>query len=160
MCSYVVAVWNDLYKKTQCVKVCHHLLSCLVTVHTCVLAAKLVDGRVIVQYIDLLKVMALSNLEIVRVMGRCDLYTACSKLFVNVWICDDRDLSVCERQLQHLSHYICISLIVRIYGNGCISEKCLRSCCCYLDKSSRLPNYRIVDVPEIAVLLLVDNLCI
>ena len=155
-----MAVWNDLYEESKCVKVCHHLLSCLVAVHACILAAQLIDGCIIVQYIYLLKVVTLSNLEIVRVMGRCNLYTACSELLVNIWICDNRDLSVCKWQLQHLSNYICVSLIIRIYSNSCISEKCLRSCGCYLNKSSRLSNYRIVDVPEISVLLLMDNLCI
>ena len=160
MCSYVVAVWNYLYEKSQCVKVCHHLLSCLVAIHACILASELIYGCIIVQYIYLLKIVTLSNLEVVRVMCRCDLYTSCSKLLVNIWICDNRDLSVCKWQLQHLSYYICVSLIVRIYCNGCISEKCLRSCGCYLHKSSRLSNYRIVDMPEESVLLLMYNLSI
>ena len=68
------------------------------------------------------QVVALPHLEVVRVMCRCDLYTSCSKLLVNIWICDNRDLSVCKWQLQHLSYYICVSLIVRIYCNGCIAQ--------------------------------------
>ena len=96
MCSYVVAVWNYLYEKSQCVKVCHHLLSCLVAVHACILASELIYGCIIVQYIYLLKIVTLSNLEVVRVMCRCDLYTSCSKLLVNIWICDNRDLSVSQ----------------------------------------------------------------
>ena len=104
--------------------------------------------------------MTFSYLEIVRIMCRCDLYTACSELFIYVRICDNRNLPVCTWKLQSFSNDILIALIIRVYSYGCISEKCLRTCCCDLYESAFLANYRIVDMPEKSFLLLMLYLCV
>ena len=56
-------------------------------------------------------------------MGRCDLYTSCSEFFVYIFIGDHRNLSVCERKLQHLADEILVALIFRIYGNSSITQQ-------------------------------------
>ena len=153
-------VWYNLHKKSECIKISNHCLSCLVTIHACILAAKLVDRSIIIHNIDLFEIMTLSNLEIVRIVCRCDLYTAGSKIFIYILISNHRNLTVREWQLQHLTNDILVSLVLWIYCNGCITEQCLRTCGCDLYESSFLANNRIIDVPEEAILLLMYNLCI
>ena len=104
--------------------------------------------------------MTASNLKVVRIMCRCDLYTAGSEFFVNILISNYRDLSVCKRQLQHLANQILVSLIFRIYCNCSITQKCLRTCGCDLNETSFLSYDGIIDVPEKSVLVLMHNLCI
>ena len=43
--------------------------------------------------------MAFSNLKVVRVMCRCDLYAAGSEFLVNIGIRNDRNLTVYDRKL-------------------------------------------------------------
>ena len=103
--------------------------------------------------------MTLSNLEVIRVMSRCDLYCTGSKLFIYIVIRHDRNLFIHQRKQYILAYDIFVSLIVRVYGNSCISQHCLRTCCCDLQKT--ICSYdRIFDVPEVACLLLMLYLCI
>ena len=93
-------------------------------------------------------------------MCRCDLYASCSKFFVNILIRDNRDLTVSQRQFQHLADQIFVSLIIRIYCNCSISKQCFRTGGCDLYKSAFLSYDRIIDVPEKSVLILMLYLCI
>ena len=160
MCTNHMLMWYNLHEKPESLQVINHCLSCLVTVHACVLATKLVDCGIIVHNIDLFEIMTLSNLKIVRIVCRCDLYTAGSEIFIYIRIRDHRDLTIGQRQLQHLAYNILVALIFRIDCHGCIAKQRLRTCGCDLYKSSFFANNRIIDVPEEAVLFLVYNLCI
>ena len=155
-----MSMWHNLYQKAECLKVCYHCLSCLVAVHTLILSAKGIDGSVIIQYINLLKIVTLTNLKVVRIMGRCNLNTACSELLINIIICNNRNLSVGKRKLKHLTNDILISVIIRINSYRGITKKGLRTGSCYLHESAFLTNYRVVNVPEESRLLLVNNLSI
>ena len=104
--------------------------------------------------------MAFSYLKVVRVVCRCDFYASGSELFVYVSICDNRDLTVGQRKLQHFSYNICISFILRIDSYGSIAEQSLRTGRCDFYEAAFFSNYRVVDVPEVACLLLIFNLCI
>ena len=160
MGTNTVTVRNNFYKESLLFQVFYHGLTCLVAVHTCIFSAKAVDGCVIIEDIDLLKIMAASNLEVIGVMCRCNLNAACSEFLVNILIGNNRDLSVCKRKFQHLAYKVLISLILRVYSNCCIAEKCLRTCGCDLNETSFLTYDRIIDVPEKSVLVLMYNLCI
>ena len=158
MGTNTVAVRNNFYKESLLFQVFYHGLTCLVAVHTCIFSAKAVDGCVIIEDIDLLKVMTASNLKVVGVVCRCNLNAACSEFLVNILIGNNRDLSVCKRKFQHLAYKVFISLILRVYSNCCIAEKCLRTCGCDLNETSFLTYDRIIDVPEKSVLVLMYNL--
>ena len=104
--------------------------------------------------------MTASNFEVVGVVCRCDLNTACSEFLINILIGNNRDLSVCKRKLQHLSYKVFISFILRVYSNCCIAEKCLRTSSRDLNETSFLTYDGIIDVPEKSVLILMHDLCI
>ena len=160
MCTNAVVVWNNFDQKSLCIEVCHHCLTCFVAVHSCVFAAKGIDGSVIVQDVDLFEIVAFTYFEVVRVVCRCDLNATCSEFFVNVLICDNRDLTVRQRQFQHLADQILVSLILRVYCHCGITEQCFRTCGCDFYESSFFAYDRIVDVPEKSVLVLMLNFCI
>ena len=65
--------------------------------------------------------MALSNLKVIWIMGRCDLNTAGTKLLVYILICNNRDLAVGLRQFQHLSNNVLVTVIIRINSNCSIT---------------------------------------
>ena len=98
--------------------------------------------------------MAFSNLKVVRVMCRCDLYAAGSEFLVNIGIRNDRDLTVYDRKQQLLSDDVFVTLIIRVYRNRRITEHRLRSGRRDLHKSAFLADDRIVDMPEKSILLL------
>ena len=155
MGSYVVNMILYFYEKSLCLKIRNHCLSRLIAVHTCVFSALFIHGRVIIHDIDLRQVVASSHLEIVGVMCRCDLYASGSELFVYIGIRDHRNLTVCQRKLQHLSDKILIALIFRINRNGGIPQKGFRTGRGDLNISAFLSNDWIIDMPEMSRLFLV-----
>ena len=104
--------------------------------------------------------MAFSYLKIVRVVCRCNFNASGSELFVYVSICDNRDFTVGQRKFQHFSYNISVSFILRIDSYGSIAEQSLRTGRCDFYEAAFFSNYRVVDVPEVACLLLIFNLCI
>ena len=94
----IVAVRNNFHEKSHFLQILDHGFSRLIAVHAEVFARD-IDGRVIVHDADLFQVVAFSDLEVVRVVGRCDLYAAGSEFLVNILVGDHRDLAVCERKL-------------------------------------------------------------
>ena len=160
MSSNAVVVRNYLYQKSKFFQICYHCLTCFVTVHTSVFSAKLVDGRIVIHNIDLFQIVTASNLEVIRVMSRCDLYTACSEFLIYIFISDHRDFSVCKRKLQHLADKIFVTLIFRVYGNSSITQQSFRTCSCDLYETAFFPYDRVINVPEKSVLILMLNLCI
>ena len=84
MCSDCVSMRNYFYQETLLIEVFYHSLSGFVTVHSGVLSALVVHRTVVIQNADFLKVMAFSYFEVIRVVCRCDLHTASSKLLVHI----------------------------------------------------------------------------
>ena len=159
MSSYCMHVRNNLYKVSLLIQICYDCLSGLVTIHSCVFSTLLIDRSIIIHDVDLRKIMTLSYFEIIRVMCRCDLNSTCSEFFIYIIIRNDWDLTVCKRKDRHLSYDIFVSLIIRVNGDCCISEQCLRTCCCDL-KETVCSGDRILDVPEVSVLILMLYLCV
>ena len=153
MCSNIMRVRNNLYKISLLFQISNHCFSCFVTIHTCIFTTILfVDRRIIVHDIDLRKIMAFSDFKVVRVVSRCNLNSTCSEFFVYIIICNDRNLSVCQRQKTFFSYDIFVSLIIRMYCDCRISKHCLRTCCRNL-KEIICSNDRIFDMPEESILL-------
>ena len=74
----------DTAEITLGIKICNNLLSGLITVKACIFAAKLVDGTIIIHHIDFRQIMSLTNLKIVRVMGRCNLNSTCTFVLIRM----------------------------------------------------------------------------
>ena len=160
MDTNVVRMRNNLHEKTKLLQILNHCLSCLVAIHAIVLASRAVDRCIVMHDTDLRQVVATTNLEIVRVMCRGDLYASGTELLVYIGVSDNRNLTVGQRKFEHLADKILVAIIIRIYCNCGIAEQSLRTGCCDLNKSVFLANDRVVDVPEKAVLFLMLNLCV
>ena len=160
MSTYHMSMRNCLYKKSLSFKVFKNCLSCLISVHSMITSIRTVNSSVIIHNIYLFKVMSLTNLKVVRVMSRCNLNTTSSELLIYIRICNNRNLSVNKRKKKSLTNDISISLIIRINGNCSITQKCFRTSCSYLNKSSFFSNYWIINMPEMSFLLFMYNLCI
>ena len=153
----IVLVILDLNQGSCCIQICDDLLAAFHTVKTLVLAAVFIDGGIVVEYQNLLQIMALTHLEVVRVMARRNLNAAGTELHLNVLVCEDRDLTVHQRQNRLLADQMGIALIVRVDGYTGIAHIGLRTGGCDNQGFIRARN-RIADVPQLAVLLLVLNL--
>ena len=150
---------NDLHQQTEIGQILYHGLSCLIAVHAIILRSRAVDGRIIVQDRDLRQIVTLADLEVVRVVCRCDLYSTGSEGHIGMLIPDDRDLTIRKRKLHHLADHVLIARILRIDGDGGITEQGLRTGGCDLDLTGTIRE-RIEDMPEVTLLLLVVYLCI
>ena len=98
--------------------------------------------------------------KVVRVMCRCDLYTACSEFLIYIFICDDRNLSVCQRQASasyrrypYNAHPS--DLLQLPYHPAVFPVWWLRSL-----QTSFFSNDRIIDMPEMSFLFFMLYLCV
>ena len=160
MCADIVAVVFNADKKAHLVKFLDNLRSRLISVHAAELAAVLVDGGVVVHDVDLGQVMALSDLEVVGVVGGRDLDDAGTEFPVDILVGDDRDLSVHERKPHIAADQVFIAVIFGMNGDGRITQHGLGTGGgklkeCGLGDLSVLLDQGILDVPEMARLLLV-----
>ena len=104
--------------------------------------------------------MSFSYFKVIGVMGWCDFYTACSKFFVYIFICHNRNFSVRKRQLQHFSYQVFVSFIFRIHCYRSISQKSFRTCGRDFHKFAFFSHYRIINMPEKSVLVFMFYLCV
>ena len=151
---------DDLYQKPKLLQILHDLTAGLITVHAGIFPAALIHGRVIIEDIDLLQMMALPNLKIIGVMGRRDLDTSGSEILVHVLVNDHGNLTVCQRKLQHLPYQITVAFIIRRNSNRRISQHCLRAGGRNLHEPSFLPHNGIKDMPEGSVLVFMLHLSV
>ena len=154
-----MAVFLDFYECAFLFEVFYYLLSCSISVHTCICRIVVNDSSIVVHNIDNRKVMTETYFKVVRVVCRSYLNNACSEVHFNVVISYDRYLSVNEREDNRLAYEVFIALVSRIYSYGSISEKCLRTCCCKLEISVAV-LYLIAEVPEMTCLILVCDLSV
>ena len=63
MRTNTVIMWNNFYEKSLRFKICYHCFTGFVAVHTCIFAAKSIDGSIIIQNIDFLQIMTLCLLQ-------------------------------------------------------------------------------------------------
>ena len=123
----VVFVVLDLNEVAAFLEVLNNRLAALVAVHALVLAAVCVDGRVLVEHENLLEVVALTHLEVVRVVARRNLDTAGAELHVNVLVAEDRDLAVHDREDAGLADQVLVALVVRVDRDAGIAHEGLRT---------------------------------
>ena len=128
MHAYGVSNVLNAYKKPQILKFLNNELPCLVPVHTLVFSAVGVDRSVIVEDVDLRKVMAFAHLIVVRIVGGCYFNYAGTEFHINVGIAYDGNFLVDDGQNSRLSDEMLISVVRGINGNGRISEHGFRTC--------------------------------
>ena len=104
--------------------------------------------------------MALANLKVVGVMGRCNLNHAGTEFHVHVLVRHDGDFAVDKGQHNRLAHDVLIPVVRRIYRQSRIAQHGLRTGGGELNKTPLLAHYRIFHMPEMALLLHMLYLCV
>ena len=145
------------YQIAALIKILNDLLSCLISVHTCILGI-IVDYLCIIGHnIDDRQIMTLSDLKVIGVMSGSDLYNARSEIHFNIFISHNGYLSAYQRKNKRLADDILISFIVGIYCNSCIAQQSFGTCCCKLNIAAAVLE-GIAQMPEMACLILISNL--
>ena len=158
MSSYIMRMRNNLHKISLLFKISNHCFSCLVAIHARIFSTIfLIDRCIIIHHIDLWKIVTFSNFKVIWIMRRCDLHSAGSEFFIYIIICNDWNLTICQRKNTFLSYDIFVSLIIRMYCNRSIAKHSLRTSCCDL-KVVICSNDWIFDMPEASFLLFMLNL--
>ena len=103
------------------------------------------------------QVMALADLEVVRVVRRGDLHHARALFHIGMLVADDRDFDVYQRQNDVAAVQMRIARIVFVDGHGGIAQHCLRAGGRQLKLFARLLD-GVEQVPEVAFLLLILHL--
>ena len=155
----IVGVVFNLDQTTLCFQIGNHCLAALIAIHALVLAAVFVDGSVIIEYQNLLQIMAQPHLKVVRVMTRRGLNTTRAELQINIIVRKDRNLASNNRQNRLLADQMLITLIVRVDRNAGIAHKGLRTGGCYDNGFVGILDV-ITDIPQLARLGFVLNLSI
>ena len=133
------------------------LLPGIVAIHSVIGRIRQSDCRINGHHIDQIKLVSLTHLIIIEIMGRCDFHATRSELRVDIIISNDRDLPGGQRQLHTLADQVQVALIKGMYGNGSIPKHGLRA-------GSRNNNMTfaigpwITEVPEMPRLLFRDHL--
>ena len=144
----------DFDKVSLLFEIFDHLAARLEAIHAGVLSAVLfADGGVVVHHLDDRQVVALADLEVIRIVRRGDLHTAGAEIALDVFVGNDRDLAADERQDQRFSDKVGVAVVLRVNGDGGIAEHRFGAGGRHGDEAAFLSLHRVADVPEIAVLL-------
>ena len=112
----------------------------------------LVQMGVAVEDVDHLQAVALADLEVVEVVGRRDLHRAGALLGVGVFVGDDRDRSIDDRQHAVLADQLLVALVLGMDGNGGIAEHGLGARRADDDDGAFGSSFkRVLEVPHLAV---------
>ena len=123
------------------------------------LRTDIVQRSIRIEDVDRLEVVSLSTLPVVRVMSRSDLNHTGSELDSYEAVGNDRNLTVCKRELEHLAHKALVTLVIRVDCNSLVSEHGLRSCRCHCDVAASVCE-RISDIIEMSDIFLMLDLII
>ena len=119
---HAVGVRLYLYEIAELFELFHNCLAALITVHAAVFAGKLVHGAVLVHHLYDGQLMAKTHLEVVGVVRGRDLNAARAVLHVGMLVGDHGYGLVYYGQNYVFADIFLISLVIRVYGHGCIAE--------------------------------------
>ena len=108
------------------------------------------------EQVDHFQIVALSHFPVVGVVGRSDFYHSGSKLFVNVFVGDDRNFFSCNRKFKLFSYKRRVALVCRVHGHCGVAKESFGAGCGHLDFSASV-GVLVVDVVHRALRVLVVN---
>ena len=149
----------NLYKVSALFKLFNNGFSALITIHTLILAGIFVHLAVLGQNIDNGKIVAQTDLKVVGVVSGCDFNNACSEIYFNIIIGNNRNFFINNRKNNLFADYVFVSFIIRVNSNSGIAEHCFGSCCGKLNIAAAVCK-RISYMPKRAVKLFILNLCV
>jgi len=153
--AHVVVQRLDLDQQPERLQFLHDLLAAFLARHPGEPAGVFVHRAVVVQHAQDRQVVALRDLEVVRVVRRGHLDRAGAELEVGVFVGDDRKLAVHQRQRDRLSDHMRVARVVRIHADAGVAEHRLRA----RRRDDDVAEFAgVADVPEVRILLLVLDL--
>ena len=160
MRSYIMGIIFNSYQKSHTVKFFHNMPAAFVSIKAFIFSTIFVNGSIIIQNVDFRKIMAFSNLKIIRVMRRCDLDNSGTKFHIYITVCHNRNSTIYNRKHYFLSNHIFVSVIFRINGNCRISEHGFRTGRCKFNERCRTDaaivfDQRVFDMPQMSCLLFI-----
>ncbi len=119
-------VVDDFFEQPERFEVGDDLLASLVAIESGEVGAG-VRGHlcVCVDHDDLRQIVTQTHLVVVWIVSRRDLDGAGAEFRIDVFVSDEGNLAIRERQQDSLAHYVFITLVVWIDGDGCVAEHCL-----------------------------------
>ena len=133
-------------------------LAAFLTGHAFVFAGFFSHNAVQADNNDARQVVADTHLIVVRIMGRSNFYSAGTKFGINIAISDDRNNSVGSRQTQGFANQVAITRVLRINCYCSIAGQSFWTGGCNHQAAAFFFNYGVVDVPEMARVILMLNL--
>ena len=100
--------------------------------------------------------MSLAHRIVVKVVCRGDFDHTCSKIWININVCDNRNLAIAQRQNHRFSDHMLVSGIVGVNHDGAVTEHGFGPCCCHRELSTAICK-RVVNFPDAALLLFAHN---
>ena len=134
------------------VQVFDNLFSRIQTVHPLIFAAVFIDDTGLVHHIDDGQIVAQTDLEVVRVVGRGDLYHAGSEIRLYIRIRNDWDLFADQRQNHSFADQVPIALVVRMHRHSGVAQHGFGAGRREADVTGAVAE-RVAQVPEAAVVL-------
>src|SRR5882724_11445500 len=116
-----------------------------------------VDACIGVEDADFIQTESFADVEVVEVMSRCDLQRTGGKLAVDERVGDQRHDSSSDRQTNLPTHQSLITLVIRMYGDGGITEHSFGTGSRDKECLRWIVSQRIADMPKIAVGLFVHH---
>ena len=116
----------------------------------------IIERSVRIEDVKRLQIVALAALPVVGIVRRSNLHHTGTELDSNETVCDDGDLAVRKRQLEHLAHKVLVALVIGVHGNSLVSEHGLRPCGGHGDVSAAVGE-RVSYIKEMShVFLMLD----
>ena len=138
-------------------KVLQSGLSALVTVHAAILFGHvLIHVRGLREHIEKREIVAATDFKVVEVVRRRDLDAARTEFAVDIFVGDDRNLAVGERELERLADERLVAFVFGVHGHGLVAEERFRTRGCHHDAFGAV-GARVADFPEVAVGFLAFN---
>ena len=150
--TYRMLLFFCFNKQSLFFQVFQNRLPAFITVHALILAGLFIHRSVFIHDNDCFQTVALSHFKVVRIVGRCDFYTACAIFHIDIFIGNNRNFSAVSGQFYFFADKCGISFIIRIDCHRRITGNRLRSCCCNL-YITFFSHYRIIDIPEMSVFI-------
>ena len=120
----------NLFKETKFFKVGNNCLTACESVHTLVCACVFVHKTAVVDDTDDGQVVSESKLEVVGVVGRCDLHCAGAKTDFAIVVANNGDFSVREGEFDHLANVFCHLFVLGVDCHCGVAKHCFRTSGC------------------------------
>ena len=148
---------SDILQEPQGAEFFHDLFAAFQRIHPLIFAGIGIHFTIFADNSDLLQMVPQPDLEVVGVMCRGDLDRTGTKLHIAIFIGDNRDFFIDNRQHDHLADFIFITLIIRMNRYCGIAQHRFRTGSGYHQITAAV-SIRIAQMPQMAFMLFMLHL--